>query len=113
MAKDHGAIHAASAGGVAGVHPDGDPFQILAGSSTSNEFNTAHLPLIPVACWAVLDIRFAFDSSFVDADCSGGGTEPEDIRREFGILKSLVTAHPGCPLLGMLTPKAPMSTTNP
>jgi len=58
-------VHGASDGGVVGKHADPDPFQFLVGPSTSDELNTARLRLIPIACWRVDDIRFAFDSSFV------------------------------------------------
>jgi hypothetical protein len=83
-----GVIHGASEGGVAGKHPPADPFQILVGPSTSGEFNTARLRLIPVACWRVDDIRFHFGSSFVT---------PE-IETELRHLASLVHDHSGCPL---------------
>jgi hypothetical protein len=66
MSNDQqGVIHAASEGGISGTHPATDPFQFLVAPSTSNEFNTARLRLIPIACWKIEDIRFAFDSSFV------------------------------------------------
>ena len=93
-----GGIRDGSSGGIAGDHPPPDPLPFLVGSATGAEFNTAHLPLIPIACWGVDDVRFAFDSSFVTMDCSGGGAEPEDIRVEMAILKDLVTENPGCPL---------------
>jgi hypothetical protein len=66
--ETQGTIHAASEGGVAGTHPKPDPLQLLVAPSTSSELNTARLRLIPVACWRVDDIRFAFDSSFVTPD---------------------------------------------
>src|SRR5215472_9114928 len=60
-----GALHAASDGGVIGTHPAADPFQFFVAPSTSNEFNTARLRLIPIACFRIDDVRFKFDSSFV------------------------------------------------
>ena len=42
--------------------------QYLVAPATSSEANTIRLRLIPVACWRVDDIRFAFDSSFVTPD---------------------------------------------
>jgi hypothetical protein len=63
--NDSGSIHGASEGGVASKHPDVAPFQFFAAPATSGELNTARLRLIPVACWRVDQIRFAFDSSFV------------------------------------------------
>ena len=60
-----GTIHAASGRGVIGTHPDVDPLQLLVGPTTSNEFNSARLQLIPIACFSVEDASFKFDSSFV------------------------------------------------
>lgn len=75
-------------GGVAGEHPPTAGFRLLVGPATSDEFNTAKLRLIPVACWRVDDLRFAFDSSFV---------LPE-IAAEMKALAALIGDHPGCPL---------------
>ena len=83
-----GVIHSASEGGVTGRHSPSDPFQLLVGPSTSDEFNTAHLRLIPIACWRVDDIRFDFDSSFIKPD----------IAVEVNDLASLLRLHPDCPL---------------
>lgn len=66
--NETGGLHNASDGGVAGKHPEADPFELLVAPSTSSELNTAALRLIPIACWRVDDIRFAFDSSFVTSD---------------------------------------------
>jgi hypothetical protein len=66
--ETQGTIHATSEGGVAGTHPKPDPLQLLVAPSTSSELNTARLRLIPVACWQVENIRFAFDSSFVTSE---------------------------------------------
>ncbi len=66
--KDAGTIHGASEGGVAGKYPDAAPFQFFAAPAISSELNTARLRLIPVGCWRVNHIRFAFDSSFVTPD---------------------------------------------
>ncbi len=62
---DTGGLLGLSDGGIAAKHGPVDDFQILVGPSTENEFNTARLRLIPVACWRVEDIRFDFDSSFI------------------------------------------------
>jgi hypothetical protein len=61
-------LHDASEGGVSGHHSDTERFEFLVAPSTASEFNTARLRLIPVACWRVDQIRFAFDSSFVTPD---------------------------------------------
>lgn len=91
-----GSIHAASDGGVSGKHPEPEPFEFLVGPTTTDQYNTARLRLIPVACWRVDDIRFAFDSSFVSADPSPDN--PNDIRAELAHLAELVKEHPGAPL---------------
>jgi hypothetical protein len=94
-----GAIHGSSDGGVQGAHPDSASPQLLVAPSTAGEFNNTRLPLIPIACWRVDDIRFAFDSSFVAATPSNDpAATPNDIRAELQNLITLVQAHPGCPL---------------
>ena len=88
-----------SSGGMAGEHPSINPPQFLVGPSTADQFNTARLPLIPIACWRIDDIRFAFDSSFLTTDSSADSTDgPDDIRTELKHLTNLVKAHSGCPL---------------
>ncbi len=84
-----------SSDSVVGQHSPAEPFQILVAPSTSSEFNAVRLRLIPVACWRVDDIRFAFDSSFITSDVSEGGS---DIRKDLSILADLLKQHPGCPL---------------
>lgn len=97
MADDpKGVIQAASDGGVSGEHAEAKPFEFLVGPTTTDQFNTARLRLIPIACWRVDDIRFAFDSSFVNADPEPDN--PNDIRSELKHLVDLVKAHPGAPL---------------
>jgi len=100
MADDKkGVIHGASDGGVHGLHPSADSPTFFVAPTTAEEFNNTRLPLIPIACWRVDDIRFAFDSSFVAADPSAASAgAPNDIRSELLNLISLVQAHPGCPL---------------
>ena len=65
MDSDTGGIHGSSDGGVTGKHPETDPPKFFIAPSTGSEFNVLQFPLVPVACWRVDDIRFAFDSSFV------------------------------------------------
>jgi outer membrane protein OmpA-like peptidoglycan-associated protein len=60
-----GLIHSALDGGVSGDHPVSSPLQFPVGPATANQHNRITMPLIPIACWRVDDIRFAFDSSFV------------------------------------------------
>jgi hypothetical protein len=62
---NQGTLHSASEGGLIGLYPPAEPTQLLAGPSTSSELNTAHLRLIPIACFCLADMRFMFDSSFV------------------------------------------------
>ena len=83
QADDEGVIHDTSGGGVAGLHRPETPFRFTVAPSTSGEFNTARLRLIPVACWRVDQIRFAFASSFVTPD----------ITEELKMLQSLRQIH--------------------
>ena len=57
--------HSPLDGGSIGVHRSPEAFAIRVGPATKNEFNTARLKLLPLACWRVDDMRFKFDSSFV------------------------------------------------
>jgi hypothetical protein len=111
-----GAIYNVSEGGVSGEHPSADPLQFLVGPTTEDQSNRLHLPLRPVFCWKVEDIRFAFDSSFVTFNPDGSPdplTNPndptsdpiakpydknDDIRDELKILADFVNANKGCPL---------------
>jgi hypothetical protein len=96
MADDNsGTIHNSSDGGVAGKHNPADSPQLLLGPTTSSQFNSATLRLIPVACFRVDDIRFAFDSSFVASDPAD---EKNDIRAELKLLVNLRKDNPESPL---------------
>lgn len=75
-------VHFGSDGGVVGKHPDPDPFEFLVGPSTSNEFNTARLRLIPVACFRIDDVRFKFDSSFVLPEAKAEMDAFADLRKQ-------------------------------
>jgi hypothetical protein len=81
--KDQGAIHGDSAGGIAGRYSEAAPIQLYVAPSTSDQVNTVHLRLVPIACWRVDDVRFAFDSSFVTPD----------VAAELQMLVSLREAH--------------------
>jgi hypothetical protein len=76
-----GAIHTATEGGVIGKHAAVDSFQFLVGPSTSNEFNTARLRLIPIACFRIDDVRFKFDSSFVLPEVQADMSSFADLRK--------------------------------
>jgi hypothetical protein len=117
MGNSQAGINDGSTGGITGTHPSPDPLPFQVAPATADEFNTAHLPLIPIACWGVDDIRFAFDSSFVTFDpdstptsTPGGGLNadrtnvdptsgpPQDIRTELALMADLIAENPGCPL---------------
>jgi Putative peptidoglycan binding domain len=66
--KPPGALHDTTGGGVSGHHTESERLEFLVAPTTSTERNTVRLRLIPVACWRVDQIRFAFDSSFVTPD---------------------------------------------
>ena len=61
-------VHGTSDGGVTGKHPEAPALEFLVAPATVGEQNTIRLRLVPVACWRVDDVRFAFDSSFVTPD---------------------------------------------
>ncbi|HSB71538.1 MAG TPA: OmpA family protein [Candidatus Methylomirabilis sp.] len=85
MADVHGgAIHHASDGGVAGKHLLVQDQGALVAPATEGEHNTIKAGIIPIACWRVEDIRFAFDSSVV---------RPE-IEVELKHLAALLKEHP-------------------
>jgi hypothetical protein len=92
---DKGAVHGASEGGIAGKHAATPTPEIRVGSSTADQFNTIEFRLIPIACFRVDDIRFAFNSSFVASDASEGGS---DIRTELKLLVDLRESNPESPL---------------
>jgi len=90
-----GSIHGTSDGGVTGQHEPVAPIELRVGSSTADQMNTVRLRLIPVACFRVDDIRFAFDSSFVFSDPAD---DKNDIRAELRLLADLLDKHPQSPL---------------
>jgi len=75
-------------GGTTGSHPEKTPLPILVAPTTEVSLNTIKAFLIPVGCWRVDDLRFAFDSSVV---------HPE-IKTEMGLLATLRNVHPGAPM---------------
>ena len=75
-------------GGFAASHPSVQLFPILVAPATGNEKNRIRMELIPVACWKLNDVRFAFGSSFVLPDS----------RSEFFDLAALRQRHPAAPL---------------
>ncbi len=76
------------AGGHAASHPLSDLFPIFAAPSHGKEKNTLRMELIPVGCWKLDDLRFAFDSSFLLPDS----------KAEFTELAALRVAHPASPM---------------
>src|ERR1035438_4953522 len=85
---DSGSVHRTADGGLAGSHPKDNSYKVRAGPTTSREFNRLQIPLIPVACWRVDDIRFAFDSSMVLPDA----------KDELQLLSELLQIHPDSPI---------------
>jgi peptidoglycan hydrolase-like protein with peptidoglycan-binding domain len=78
-----GTIHSFSAGSIAASHPDRAPLRILAGPTTSGQFNTIQSAIFPIACFKLEDVRFDFDSSVLTPDTA----------REMPLLKKLIDAH--------------------
>ena len=106
-----GVIRGASGGGVIGEHPESPQVPYFVGPSTGSELNTLQLPLIPILCWKVEDIRFAFDSSFVTSttdpltnpadttsDPLAKPSPTGDIRDELKLLANQIKRNPECPL---------------
>jgi hypothetical protein len=89
--NNQGSIHSASDGGVIGKHPDTAPSPLVVAPTTSSEFNTAHLRLIPIACFSIGDIRFKFDSSFVLPTVQAEMTE-------FSLLREIDPRIKGAPI---------------
>jgi peptidoglycan hydrolase-like protein with peptidoglycan-binding domain len=75
-------------GGVALSHPEPDIHPFHVAPAVDAKFNVLRAFLIPVGCWRVDDLRFAFGSSFVTPA----------IKTEMGLLEGLRKAHPGAPL---------------
>src|SRR6185295_5350471 len=57
-------LHRTSDGGLSGSHGASDALEVPVATATGSEKNKIILPLRPVACWGMGDVRFAFDSSF-------------------------------------------------
>jgi hypothetical protein len=109
--NNQGQINSASDGGVIGQHPSSPSVQYLVGPATGSEANAIQIPPVPILCWQVEDIRFAFDSSFVtfnpdpltnpDDPTSDPDAKPfakGDIRDELNLLAGQLKQNPGCPL---------------
>ena len=75
--------HHFSGGSTAATHPAVPALEVLASPATASEFNTIRSAIIPIACWRIEDILFAFDSSFV---------LPE-VRDEMPALAKLIDDH--------------------
>src|SRR5437899_3180933 len=75
-------------GGTTGKHPPADFQPFLVGPAAGAEFNTLSASIIPIACWRVDDIRFAFDSSLVAPEIAAEMAELEKLRKD----------HPKAPL---------------
>ena len=89
--------HIPSDGGIAGPHPRPSAQVAFVAPATGKEFNTLLAGIVPIACWRVDNLRFAFDLSVV---------RPE-VRKELESLAKLVKwnppesksdGNPGCPL---------------
>jgi hypothetical protein len=128
--NNQGTIQGSSGGGVTGQHPSAPQLQLRVGPATSTEANTVQFPPVPILCWKVEDIRFAFDSSFVtcnpdnspdpltnpndptaDPNAQAFSASTGDIRDELKLLASQIKQNPGCPLsvFGHADPVGPAS----
>jgi len=75
-------------GGHAATHAGSELFPIYVAPSTGGEKNVIRQELTTVACWRLDDLRFDFNSAFVNPDAQD----------EFRELRSLRDSHPGAPL---------------
>lgn len=76
-------------GGVAASHAAAEELPVFVAPTLDGKGkNTIRMEIIPVACWKLENVRFAFGSSFV---------LPES-RKEFAALSKLRKEHPGAPL---------------
>ena len=81
-------------GGIAASHAEVEDFRPLVGPSTGGEFNTIKAALVPVACFRVDNIRFKFDSSFIQPG----------IEAELKHLAELLKKHPPTSIAKTATP---------
>ncbi len=79
----NGGVQSSSDGGVTGAHPQADTLDLLVAPTTTNELNTIQFRPVPIACWKLEDIRFAFDSSFVTPEAATELQALRDLRNQF------------------------------
>jgi hypothetical protein len=79
---------ATSAGGLSSTHPPVPELPAAVAPTTAKQSNLINLPLIPIACWKLEDIRFDFGSSF---------PRPNMVE-ELKHLAALIDVHRGAPL---------------
>jgi hypothetical protein len=87
-----------SDGGLSGSHGDSTATGVPVATATGAEQNTIVRPLRPVACWSVGDVRFAFDSSFIDASAAEEFVLLKKAREDY---KELVQKHEVYPPLSI------------
>jgi outer membrane protein OmpA-like peptidoglycan-associated protein len=86
-------------GGVAGTSPRLEQTTVLVAPSAGAEFNAIVASLVPIACFRVDNIRFAFGSSFIEP-----GIQPELAR-----LGRLLRRHPPTSMAATASPPLPGS----
>lgn len=75
-------------GGVVGKHPERGKRSLPVAATLADGINTLRFSLLPIACWKLEDLRFDFDSSFIQPD----GAD------ELSALLELRKQHSGAPL---------------
>ena len=89
-------------GGIAASHAEVEDFRPLVGPSTGGEFNTIKAALVPVACFRVDNIRFKFDSSFIQTEIEVELKHLAELLKKHRPASIAKTATPpetvGCPL---------------
>jgi outer membrane protein OmpA-like peptidoglycan-associated protein len=70
--SDGSTIHSDENGAFSATHPPQPELSLLAGTTTTSEFNTAHLAVFPIACYKMENLHFVFDSSILSPDLPVG-----------------------------------------
>ena len=71
-------------GGVTGKHPPRRKLPVVVSPTSGGAatFNVLAPPPVPLACWRLEDVRFAFDSSFIQPDAADELTDLSDLWKE-------------------------------
>src|SRR5258708_34798111 len=80
-------------GGTVGQIPSIDIEPLFVAPATGKEKNTFRVPLIPIACWRLDDVRFEFDSSIVATETRKEFQDLFELRSEFADSPMSIFGH--------------------